>query len=364
MVQHSGADRVNSASGSVDSVSSAYVETYWTPGGKDQKKAPPQKRYRVRCRHHMNVEKTQLLHLGSFQKRSDAEARAEIARSLLARGIVPNPDTNMITQAERSGLTVSTAIRRYLNQRPDLADESKRSYLSLMKHIDRALGKRDVATITPNDVRELVAACSHLSAAPVSSIRSILAGGLDNAGIEPNPALHRSIKLPVRASERIDVPPLEHVAAILQRLPEHLLVPVAMIEATGARVSELAGVEHADVDHSNLRLRLIGKGDKPRMVPMPPELAARIPRGAGRVWPRAAPHAIRRAMRTACIDARIPHYHPHDLRHRYASRLVQQGVPITQISAWMGHSRTSITLDVYADIIGDVGEAWREVIHE
>lgn len=349
-------------------VSSAYVETYWTPGGKDKKKKPPLKRYRVRCRCYMNTDTTALLHLGSFQKKEHADDWADRARKVLAQGLVPNPKTNMLAQPERAGLTVSVAIRRYLRQRKSLSAETQRNYRSLVKHIDRHLGDRDVATITPNDVRELVAVLSDipLSAAPISSIRSILAGGLDNAGIEPNPALHRSIKLPVRGSSRIDVPPYDHVLAILRGIPEHLLVPAAMLEATGARISEIAGVEQGDVDRENLRLRLVGKGDKVRIVPLAAELAAHMPRSddvGARVWPRAKPWTMRRVIRDACIAAKIPHYHPHDLRHRYASRHVQIGTAATQLSAWMGHSRTSITLDTYADIIGDTREAWRELIH-
>lgn len=366
MVRLRESNRANRALGRLEMVSSAYVETYLTPGGKDKKKRPPLKRYRVRCRCFANTERAQLLHLGSFHTKADAETWAARARTILAQGLVPDPKGNMLQKPERAGLTVSDACRRYLRHNRKLSAETQRNYRSLIKHIDSHLGKRDVATITPNDVRELIIACEHLSPAPISSIRSILAGGLDNAGIEPNPALHRSVKLPVRASKRIDVPPLDHVAKIFKRLPEHLIVPVALLEATGARIAELYGVEHGDVDHANLRLRLVGKGDKVRVVPLPERIAAEIPRGGDRsakVWPRATPWTVRRAIRVACEAEKIPHYHPHDLRHRYASRLVQQGVPVTQISAWMGHSKTSITLDVYADIIGDVGEAWREVLH-
>ena len=53
-------------------------------------------------------------------------------------------------------------------------------------------------------------------------------------------------------------------------------------------------------------------------------------------------------MARACKAAGIPHYSPHDLRHRYASVKVAEGVPITNLAAQLGHSRKSMTLDTYS----------------
>jgi integrase len=51
-------------------------------------------------------------------------------------------------------------------------------------------------------------------------------------------------------------------------------------------------------------------------------------------------------MARACKAAGIAHYHPHDLRHRYASVKVAEGVPVTTLAAPLGHSKKSLTLDV------------------
>jgi len=51
-------------------------------------------------------------------------------------------------------------------------------------------------------------------------------------------------------------------------------------------------------------------------------------------------------MARGCQSAGIAHYHPHDLRHRWASLQVKRGVPITEIAAHLGHSRQAVTLDV------------------
>jgi integrase len=57
---------------------------------------------------------------------------------------------------------------------------------------------------------------------------------------------------------------------------------------------------------------------------------------------------------TPCKTAGIASYSPHDLRHRYISVKVREGVPITEISAQVGHSRKSLRLDTYSYVlVGD-----------
>ena len=61
--------------------------------------------------------------------------------------------------------------------------------------------------------------------------------------------------------------------------------------------------------------------------------------------------AIRQAMARACKSAGIPHYHPHDLRHRRLSLWHGQGVPAAELAARAGHSRASMTLDHYSHVM-------------
>jgi integrase len=56
-------------------------------------------------------------------------------------------------------------------------------------------------------------------------------------------------------------------------------------------------------------------------------------------------------MARACKAAGIAHRHPHDLRHRYASVKIAEGVPVTQVAAQLGYSRKSLTLDTHSHIL-------------
>jgi integrase len=60
-------------------------------------------------------------------------------------------------------------------------------------------------------------------------------------------------------------------------------------------------------------------------------------------------------MTRACQAGGIAHYHPHDLRHRYASVQIARGVPVTNLAAQLGHAKNSITLDTYSHVLLNEG---------
>jgi integrase len=61
--------------------------------------------------------------------------------------------------------------------------------------------------------------------------------------------------------------------------------------------------------------------------------------------------AARQAMSRACRLAKIPHYTPHDLRHRRLTLWHQSGVPALELAERAGHSKPSMSLDVYTHVM-------------
>jgi integrase len=58
-------------------------------------------------------------------------------------------------------------------------------------------------------------------------------------------------------------------------------------------------------------------------------------------------------MICGCRHGGIPTFTMHDLRHRYVSLLVMAGVPLPLVRSVVGHSRASVTLDVYSHALLD-----------
>lgn len=132
---------------------------------------------------------------------------------------------------------------------------------------------------------------------------------------------------------------------------------------TGARVQEIAGLDVADFHDQPIPfIRLRGKGRKQRTCP----LWARTV-GALRTWlserenpPASEPlflnaraqrisrsgiaHLLRQlALRAGLQPRHARHLSPHVLRHTTAMHLLQSGVDITTIAAWLGHAQLSTT---------------------
>ncbi|WP_257980448.1 tyrosine-type recombinase/integrase [Streptomyces sp. CB02959] len=58
----------------------------------------------------------------------------------------------------------------------------------------------------------------------------------------------------------------------------------------------------------------------------------------------------------------LPDHNPHDLRHKRATVPQSNGVPIHEVSRWMGHSSIKITVDRYGHLALDGSERCRQVI--
>ena len=144
---------------------------------------------------------------------------------------------------------------------------------------------------------------------------------------------------------------------------DHLLL--AMLYNTGARVSEIIGVQVADVVlEGTACVHLQGKGRKQRSVPLwktttqeirawlrlNPTLrgeAALLPNRDGRVMTRCNV-AQRLNLAVARASVLLPsltkmRVSPHILRHTTAMHLLQSGVPFNVIALWLGHESTNTT---------------------
>ena len=103
-------------------------------------------------------------------------------------------------------------------------------------------------------------------------------------------------------------------------------------------------------DSASLTLRIIGKGNKERRVPLPQPVLDAL----RRMWRWLFPHragtrpvtydVLARtlaAARAACIRRRVT---PHMLRHSYSTRLLENGVDLRTIQILLGHQSISSIL--------------------
>lgn len=140
-----------------------------------------------------------------------------------------------------------------------------------------------------------------------------------------------------------------------------------LLYATGIRVSELTGLDLADVDAARRTLRVTGKGDKERTVPygVPAQRALDdwLARRGELVTP-ASGAALFLGARGARLDVRAvrgvvhrllrhvpdaPDVGPHGLRHSAATHLLEGGADLRSVQELLGHA-TLATTQVYTHV--------------
>ena len=63
------------------------------------------------------------------------------------------------------------------------------------------------------------------------------------------------------------------------------------------------------------------------------------------------PRNVKRTLDRILTHAGLPHFRVHDLRHFCASLLLAQGVPLKVVSDILGHTKISVTADLYTHVL-------------
>ena len=151
---------------------------------------------------------------------------------------------------------------------------------------------------------------------------------------------------------------------------------------SGARQGELLGLKWSDVDWDNNQIHIQRTYNKKtwyepksktsyRRIDLGPEVMKALKR-----WKLECPlndHdlmfpskynqplnescMVRKYFKPSLKAAKLPVIRFHDLRHTYASLMIEQGENIKYIQTQLGHSSPTVTLNVYAHLLKDVNAA-------
>lgn len=232
------------------------------------------------------------------------------------------------------------------------------------KHIDQLQRK---------DLREWIASMSREGLAPSSIARAVSAARsffrflmLDrHVQRDPTEDIHtpqKSARLPKFLTEE-EMERLLRAPDINRDIGVRDRAMLELMYAAGLRVSELCGLQVADVDLDSAIVSCFGKGSKQRRIPIGKSavhwlqryIAVRDRLGSnnpilflnrGRALTRQLAWSI---IKTHAAKAQVPNISPHTLRHSFGTHLMQHGADSRSVQALLGHSDISTT-EIYTHI--------------
>jgi integrase/recombinase XerC len=155
---------------------------------------------------------------------------------------------------------------------------------------------------------------------------------------------------------------------------------VELLYGTGIRIGELVALDVRDLELRAREVRVMGKGSKERIVPIPEQARRALsawlkvrrhsgvmseplfislrPRREGGPR-RLAAREARRILGERAVRADLDqHVHPHRLRHSYATHLLDMGADLREIQELLGHTSLSTTQKYTAVSIEHLRDAY------
>lgn len=304
--------------------------------------------------------------LGSFDRDREARTRRDLIAGWLAQGLDPKVELEKLLAAPGAAGTFLAAGDAMIASRHDAEDQTLRGFrtaVAKVAELQPRLAKLPPGSWSVANVQSLVAAMvkSGLSATTVGTYLRVVKQVLDYAGVDPNPARDRRVKLPARKRGEVQPPSKQEFLAILRAIATVHRLRLVVLEQTAMRIGELCSLPWGDVDVAGGRFRLSRERTKtrhPRWVQVPEWLMPYVldlcpleDRTSARLVFGSTPGAVRRAMDRACKLAGVPVYSPHDLRHRRASLWHGQGVTLRDLMERGGWARSEIAIETYSHVM-------------
>lgn len=322
-----------------------------------------------------------------FRRRSDAVRWETEQKAAKQRG-------HWVDPSDRT--TVAQYARQWAAARPH-RPSTARNVKGLIEHHIAAtpLGSRRLASVRPSEVQAWASGRS-LVMSPlrlrnlVSMLRAMYSDAVLDHLVGTNPVAR--VALPSFDRPRVVPLTVQQVQSIVEAIPERNRAMVVVQAACGLRIGELLALRVHDIDFLRRNLRVefqFAPGSKVRTDPKTPRSRRTIPLPATaaaalaehmRKFPPADDGTLfstrlgtpyrhdyygAQIFKRAAHKAGLPrHVVPHDLRHWYASQLLNAGESVVTVAERLGHSNATTVLKTYGHLIEGQEDRTRRAIDQ
>ena len=274
-----------------------------------------------------------------------------------------------------------TLLELWLQQR-QIQQQSKHTLLAYARDVEDFLDfcqakQLSLNDIEPSDLREYIAdkverqqLSSNSIQRLLSAIRQFMQWAEQQQHIDVNTAKDFQIKRQPRALPgMLDIETIQQIldqpAPSSPKQQQLWIRDKAILEllySSGLRLAEVQGLRFKDIDFARLLLRIVGKGNKTRIVPfgskakdsvlawlsvyqlwqpsLSPDAAVFISQHGAALGPRQIENRVKYQAQRAGVNVDL---HPHLLRHCFASHLLSNSGDLRAVQEMLGHSNLTTT---------------------
>jgi site-specific recombinase XerD len=257
-------------------------------------------------------------------------------------------------EGQKEVITLDAGVKRFLAdmRSRSLSEETVKKFERLLESLKEKLSGVLVSDITPEDLakfREGWKASPITAGKMLERLRSFFGFCIDRGWIEKNPA--KVLKAPKVRSVKVkpyDKEELEKIAWAIdlyrEDFRERLRAFIAVLRWTGLRIRDVVQLRRSHVDKDFITL-LTHKNQKPIKLLMhaeAKEVLERVGNGEYFFWsglgnPKSCVGGWQRSFRRLSKLSGV-HIHAHRWRHTFATDLLSNGVPISEVAAILGNS--------------------------
>jgi integrase/recombinase XerD len=279
---------------------------------------------------------------------------------------------------------VDLAVSRFLDaasRERGLSPNTVAAYRADLTALARWLAERNVPLMrtTGADLQDFFAWRERAGARPtsvsrqLSSFRRFFHHFVREGTIRESPTAHIAYPKIRRSQPRLlteeEVEALLSAPVVSDPLGNRDRTMLEVLYATGLRVSELVNLRQEQVNLNQGVIRILGKGDRERLIPLGEEAMRALKEYSGsardeillerqtdylfptrrgeRMTRQAFWHIIKRYARKSGIAKALS---PHTLRHAFATHLLKHGTDLRVVQVLLGHSDRSTT-KIYSNLV-------------
>ncbi len=282
-----------------------------------------------------------------------------------------------VSQEARPSGELLPLFEEYLRHQRGMSPHTARAYLGDLGHLATFLRSADthLADATLEDLRAWLAAMAAQGltrttlARRGASVRAFYGWAHDEGRVPHNPALRlASARASHTMPEVLSIPNVLEMLRVAELRADDA-DPITLrdwaiaelLYATGMRVGELCSVDVHDIDLDERLVKVVGKGNKERVIPFGTPAAAAVrewleagrprcvsPRTSaalflGKRGQRVDQRQVREAIHQLCAAAGVPDVAPHALRHSAATHLLTGGSDLRSVQEVLGHASLNTT---------------------